>query len=57
MIGLVFITLIAYGIILVQLNMTQNKRSWRLELCMFIILVIVTMFFVLAFVIHCFVNT
>ena len=57
MIVLVFITLIAYGIILVQLNITQNKRSWRLELCMFIVLVIVTSIFVLAFLIHCFVNT
>ena len=57
MIGLVFITLIAYGIILIQLNLNQNTRSWRLELCMFITLVIVTILFVLAFLIHCFVNT
>ena len=51
MIGLVFINFIAYGIILVQLNVTQNKRSWKLELSMFLILVVVTIFLVLAFVI------
>ena len=57
MIGLVFITLIAYGIILVQLHQTLNERSWRLELCMFVTLVIITICFVLAFLIHCFANT
>ena len=57
MIGLVFITLIAYGIILVQLHQNLNERSWRLELCMFVTLVVITICFVLAFLIHCFVNT
>ena len=47
MIGLVFITLIAYGIILVQLHQNLNERSWRLELCMFASLVIITICFVL----------
>ena len=52
MIGLVFVTLIAYGIILVQLNVTKNKRHWRLELSMFLILVFVTIIFVIYFFVH-----
>ena len=52
MIGLVFVTLIAYGIILVQLNVTKNKRHWKLELSMFLILVFVTIIFVIYFFVH-----
>ena len=52
MIGLVFVTLIAYGIILVQLNVTKNKRHWRLELSMFLMLVLVTIIFVICFFVH-----
>ena len=52
MIGLVFVTLIAYGIILVQLNVTKNKRHWRLELSMFLMLVFVTIIFVIYFFVH-----
>jgi len=51
MIGIVFLTLFAYAAILVQLMVSGDKRNWKIELGMFLIVLILTTIFLVIYVI------
>ena len=49
MIGIVFLTLFSYAVILVHLIVVSHKRDWRVELTMFLFVLNVTFVFLVTY--------